>query len=165
MADNVSRNIVTRAGPIQVYPLWMHEFQFDQVIPPAVSTVPSTSAVQSYFETHIYDFFEGNPNNNRVMRNRRIEPNFLMKGNMTVTINNRFFPSDTIANGGIKPSGPYKFDFNTPKVDAVNSQGRLVSIRFESNEIGGSYQMGKTLFNYDIGDVRPSGSGSSGTGS
>ena len=143
-----------------VYPLWMHEFGYDQVVSPS-QVLP----IDSYFETHIYDFFEGNPANNRVMRTRRIEPDFLMNGEMTVTVNNRFFPSDTIANGNLTQNGPYTFDLNTQKIDAVNSQGRLVSFRFESNELGGTYQMGKTLLNYNVGDVRPSGSGSSGTGS
>jgi len=163
MADNVAREIVTRAGIINVYPLWRHEIGYDQVIslPPSLS---NASAIDSYFETHIYDFFEGNPANNRVMRTRRIEPDFLMNGEMTVTVNNRFFPSDTLANGNLTQNGPYTFDLNTQKIDAVNSQGRLVSFRFESNQLGGAYQMGKTLLNYNVGDVRPSGSGNSGTG-
>src|SRR5271154_2256264 len=159
MADNVPLEIVTRSGAIQVYPLWMHEFGYDMVV-----SASNVSAIDSYFETHIYDFFESNPNNNRAMRTRRIEPDFLMNGNMQVTVNNRFFPSDTIANGKLTRNGPYTFDLNTQKIDAVNSQGRLVSFRFESNELGGAYQMGKTLLNYNVGDDRPSGSGNSGTG-
>ncbi|MGI0075769.1 MAG: hypothetical protein ACREA5_07495, partial [Nitrosotalea sp.] len=155
MADSTSRIIDTHL----VYPLWMHEFGYDEVVSPS-----QVLAIDSYFETHIYDFFEGNPANNRVMRTRRIEPDFLMNGEMTVTVNNRFFPSDTLANGNLTQNGPYTFDLNTQKIDAVNSQGRLVSFRFESNELGGAYQMGKTLLNYNVGDVRPSGAGSSGTG-
>lgn len=160
MADNVPMEIVTRAGLIQVYPLWMHEFGYDKVVSP-----DNISAIQSFFETHIYDLFESSPSTNRSMRTRRIEPDFEMNGNMQVTVNNRSFPSDTLENGRLIQNGPYTFDFETPKIDAVNSQGRLVSFRFESNEIGASYQMGKTLLNYNIGDDRPTGSGNSGTGS
>lgn len=158
MADSNPMNIVTPGGIIPVYPIWMHEFGTDKVSPLGIS------AIQSYFETHIYDFFEGNANNNRAMRTRRIETDFRLQGNMTVTVINRFFPSDTIENGRILQNGPYTFDSNTPKVDAVNSQGRLVSYRFESNEVGGRYIMGKTLLNYNIGDNRPSGSGNAGVG-
>lgn len=141
------------------YPLWMHEFGYDKVI--GATHYP----IQSYFETHIYDFFEDNPTINRAMRTRRIEPDFSMTkpngqvSHMTVSVKNRFFPSDTVENNKIQIKGPYLFDNNTQKIDAVNSQGRLVSYRFESNEVGGGYTMGKTLLNYDIGDVRPSGDG------
>lgn len=145
------------------YPLWMHEFGYDKQI--GATKYP----IESHFETHIYDFFEGNPANNRAMRTRRIEPDFSMTrpgdqvSHMTVTVKNRFFPSDTIENNKIQVKGPYLFDNDTQKIDAVNSQGRLVSYRFDSNEVGGSYTMGKTLLNYDIGDVRPSGNGGSGS--
>ncbi|HXB10821.1 MAG TPA: hypothetical protein VNZ45_02460, partial [Bacteroidia bacterium] len=162
MADNVLTTFATRIGPIQAYPLWMHEFNFDKVISPS-----NITAIDSYFEGHIYDFFEGNPANNRAMRNRRVEPDFSLNngGSMTLVVNNRFFPSDTTSNGQIIKSGPYVFDMNTQKIDAVTSQGRLVSFRFESNQLGGSYQMGKTLLNYNIGDDRPAGAGTAGTGS
>ena len=163
MADSAPTQIITRTAPLSVYPLWMHEYRLDQdetLLPQG-----GVTAIDSYFETHIYDFFEGNPSNNRAMRTRRIEPDFLMNGDMTVIVNNRYFPSDTIENGNLVQNGPYSFNLNTQKIDAVNSQGRLVSFRFESNQIGGNYQMGKTLLNYNVGDDRPSGSGNSGTGS
>lgn len=141
------------------YPLWMHEFGYDKQI--GAVAYP----IESRFETHIYDFFEGNPANNRAMRTRRIEPDFEMtrpagnRSNMTVTVKNRFFPSDTVDNNKIQVKGPYSFDNDTQKIDSINSQGRMVSYLFKSNEVGGGYTMGKTLLNYDIGDVRPSGSG------
>lgn len=152
-------------SPANTYPLWMHEYGYDKVIG------PNSFPIQSYFETHIYDFFEGNPANNRLMRTRRIEPDFKMTKRgpnatiptrMTVEVHNRFFPSDSIENGKMQIKGPYIFDNNTQKIDDVNSQGRLVSYRFDSNELEGGYMMGKTLLNYDIGDIRPSGNGSSG---
>lgn len=166
MSDNQLVNIPTRSGVIQVYPLWMHEFGYDQIFslptnPPSPPT--NIQAIDSYFETHIYDFFESNPNINRAMRNLRIEPDLEMNGNMTITVRNRFFPADSI-NGELQIKGPYTFDMDTQKIDAVTSQGRLVSFKFESNELGGRYQMGKTLLNYNIGDGRTSGSGNAGTG-
>jgi hypothetical protein len=143
------------------YPLWMHETGIDKVT--ALPTNPETPippgqihAIDAYCESHIYDFFETNPNNNRAMRIRRIEPDFRMAGHMTVTVNNRFFPSDTIANGRVIQSGPYTFDLDTQKIDDLSSQGRLSSFRFESNEIGGTFHMGKPLLTYGIGDVHSS---------
>jgi hypothetical protein len=159
MSDAAGIQIVTRVGVRTVYPLWMHEIGVDQVIDEG-----NTTAIRSFFETHIFDLFEGNPSLNRAVRTRRVEPDFEMNGHMTITINNRFFPSDTLANGRLIQSGPYTFDVNTPKIDAINSQGRLVSLVFESNEIGGNYHMGKPLINIDGGDTQPAGPGNSGTG-
>lgn len=142
------------------YPLWMHETGVDEVTalptnPPTPISPVQVKKIPSYFRTHIYTLFEGNPSNNIAMRTRRIEPDFEMNGNMTVTVYNGFFPSDTppgTGNGQLIVSDPYTFDLNTQKIDAVNSQGRFVSFMFESNEVGGTYQMGKTLLNYTAGD-------------
>lgn len=160
MSDSKGLQIVTNTGIQTIYPIWMHEIGTDQVI-----NLQNVLAIKSFFRTNILDLFESNPGANRNVRLRRVEPDFEMNGNMTVTIYNGFFPSDTIENGRLITSGPYSFDFNTPKIDAVNSQGRLVSLLFESDEIGGNYHMGKTLIDVDGGDIRPAGSGNSGTGS
>lgn len=155
MSDNALHPITN------TYPLWMHETGVDKVT--ALPTNPETpippgqiQAIEYHFETHIYDFFETNPNNNRAMRIRRIESDFVMNGSMTVAVHNRFFPSDTIANGRVIIRGPYTFDLNTQKIDDLNSQGRLASFRFGSNEIGATSHMGKTLLTYGIGDVHSS---------
>lgn len=150
MSDTEKTSIVTRTGLIDVYPLWMHEFGWDKII-----DLNNISSIDSFFEVPIFDLFNGDSKSNRLIRTRRIEPNFVQSGDMTVTIRNRMFPSDTTINGKLIESGPYAFDENTQKVDNINSQGRLVSLFFRSNEIGGTYQMGKTLLNFDIGDVQP----------
>lgn len=151
MSDNQPLDLVIRTGIINTFPLWMHEIGWDKVI----SMPDNISTIRSFFETPIIDLFEGDPKNNRLIRSRRIEPDFLQNGNMTVAINNRMFPSDTIMNGNIIQSGPYTFDDDTQKIDDINSQGRLISLIFESNEIGGTYEMGKTLLGFNIGDVQP----------
>lgn len=148
MADAQTTRVITRDGFEDVYALWMHEYGFDKV------SIDETSAILSYFETNIIDLFENN-DMNRLIRSRRIEPDFRQNGNLSVTVNNRMFPADTLDNGGLIQNGPYTFDVNTRKIDDINSQGRLISFFFQSNEIGGSYQMGKPLLNYNIGDVRP----------
>lgn len=57
-------------------------------------------------------------------------------------------------NGNILVDGPYTFDRNTRYVDTA-SQGRLVALKFESNEVGGFFQGGKTLYDWEVGDVNP----------
>ncbi len=162
LADNAPLDVPTRTGIIQVYPIWMHEYGVDQVFdPPSIAKPTNISAIQAFIGTHIYDFFESNPANNRAMRSRRIEPDIKMNGNMNLYVHGRFFPSDSIENGRVKISGPFTFNLNTQKID-VSLQGRLANYIFESNEIGGTFEMGKTLLHYNVGDARPSGSGLSG---
>lgn len=149
MSDAQLISTTTRLGFINTYGLWMHEYGWDQVIGPNVY------AIESYFETHIITLFGNKPEDNRLIRTRRIEPDFAQIGNMTVTVNNRMFPSDSLENGQLIQSGPYSFTPDTQKVDDVNSQGRLVSFVFNSNVAGGTYQGGQTLLDYEIGDVNP----------
>lgn len=149
MADSVKETVSSGRGIINNFGLWMHEYGVDQEI----SSVQY--AIDSYFETHIHTLFESNPELNRLIRTRRIEPDFAQTGNMTVTINNRMFPSDTVENGQTIQSGPYSFNEDTQKIDVNGTQGRLVSYVFDSNEAGGNYQLGQTLLDYEIGDVQP----------
>lgn len=149
MSDTQLTAIATRAGFTNNYGLWMHEYGWDQVIG------PNTYAIESYFETHIITLFGSKPDENRLIRSRRVEPDLAQVGNMTVTVNNRMFPSDSLANGQLLQSGPYTFTADTQKVDDVNSQGRLVSFVFNSNVVGGIYQAGQTLLDYEVGDVNP----------
>ncbi len=150
MTDTQKLQIITRIGFTDVYPLWMHEFGYNKTI-----DEDNISSIDSFIETPIFSLFDSDPKINRLTRVRRIETNFLQNGNMTVTVKNRMFASDTTINGKLITSGPYTFDRDTQKVDDINSQGRLVSVVFRSNELDGAYKMGKTLLCFDIGDVQP----------
>jgi hypothetical protein len=150
MSDSVMESISSGRGIVNNYGLWMHEYGVDQVIG------ENNFAIKSYFETNITTLFEGNPQLNRLLRSRRIEPDFAQEGEMTVTVNNRMFASDTLANGRLIQSGPYPFTPDTPKIDDISSQGRLASYLFTSNVSGGNYQGGETLLDYEVGDVNPS---------
>jgi hypothetical protein len=149
MSDSEIGSIPSGRGVSNSYGLWMHEFGFDKVIG------NTNLAIESFFETNILTLFESQSDNNRLIRTRRIEPDFAQQGNMTLTVNNRMFASDTISNGNLIQSGPYTFSPNTRKIDDVTSQGRLVSYVFSSNEAGGAYQAGQTLIDYEIGDINP----------
>ena len=127
-----------------LYPLWMHEFGTDQIYG------ANNLAIESHYETNMMTLFQENPNNNRLIRSRRIEPDFIMKGNMNISVNNRMFPRSQVIT-----TGPYSFNNMTEKIDDIDSQGRLVSYVFSSNEVGGDYQAGNTILDYDIGDVNP----------
>lgn len=130
------------------YPIWTHEIGTDKVF------YGRSLAIDSYFETNIFAFFDQNPQNDRQMRIRRIEQDFVQSGNMTLNFNSRHF-----AQGTVTTSTPYTFipgaaPVELAKVDMVN-MGRLVSLKFESNVAGGNYFMGKVLLSFAPGDVYP----------
>ena len=112
-------------------------------------------AIPSFFETSDFGLPTGgsgtqNPGKglNRWTRLVRIEPDFVQEGNMTVEVVGREFPSteDTV-------SEPFTFDSNTGKID-LREQRRLIRLRFTSNELGGFYEMGRTILHTEPGDVR-----------
>lgn len=148
MADSIKQPVPSGRGFVNNYGLWMHEYGIDQNI------VGINYAIDSFVETHMMTIFDENPQNNRLIRTRRIEPDFAQIGDMSITVNNRMFPSDSLANGQIIQEGPITFNPDTQKID-LSSQGRLVSYVFRSNVVGGSYQAGQTLLDYEIGDEKP----------
>lgn len=149
MSDSEILPVPPGRGAHPGFGLWVHEYGVDQQIG------EQKFAINSFFESSIFTLFQSNPENNRLVRVRRIEPDFVQTGKMAVTINNRMFPSDTLENGGIIQTGPFEFIPETDKVDDINSQGRLPSVVFSSNEAGGDYQTGQPLLDYEVGDIQP----------
>lgn len=125
------------------YPLWQHETGYDKVL------FGEPQPIRSWFETRIINMGEGNPSNNRQFRTRRTEPDFSMSGSMNVIINKREF-----AQGPITSSETKYLDPTTPHID-FNEMGRMCSYRFESNDLGGFYQMGRVFIDIEMGDERP----------
>lgn len=115
-------------------------------------------AIESFFETSNLGWVDGGPSQpapvglNKWERLERVEPDFLMEGEMSLIITGRPF-----AQSVDKESDPYLFDKNTGKID-MREQRREIRLRFISDVAGGDYQLGKTLLHADIGDTRPYGS-------
>ena len=84
------------------------------------------------------------------MHLRRVEPNFLQTGTMAMTILGRKFASGQSEEN----SGPYYFNQETGKID-LRVEHRLIRLKFESNEIDGTYEMGRNLITAEFGDERP----------
>ena len=133
--------------------LWQHEIGTDRVVN------QSFNAIQSYFVTSDLGWISGGPyqspaptqggiGDNYWLHIERIEPDFIMSGEMTCQVIGRPY-----AQSASKISDPYYFDDNTGKID-MREQRRELRLRFESNVVGGNYQMGKVLLNANIGDVR-----------
>jgi hypothetical protein len=138
----------TQPDLIQIF---QHEVGVDSVNGQAVL------AVESFFETSNLGWVDGGPSQtepvgiNKWSRLERVEPDFLMEGEMSLVVTGRPF-----AQGQDVESVPYLFDKNTGKID-LREQRREIRLRFVSDIAGGDYQLGKTLLHADVGDTRPYG--------
>jgi hypothetical protein len=137
---------VTQGG----YTIWQHEIGLNQV------TQTNELAVYSSITTSDVSWLTGNPSQeglvgiNRRMHLRRVEPNFLQAGTMSLTILGRKFASGPFE----ESSGPYYFTPDTGKID-LRVEHRLIRLKFESNDINGNYEMGRNLITAEYGDERP----------
>lgn len=132
------------------YRIWAHEMGTDKV------EGAVTSAIQSYFETADFGYVTGGataPDQSPVGEDKwtrvvRVEPDFVQTGEMSVVVR-----GSNYANGPVIDSAAFTFDPTVTKVD-LHEQRREVTLKFESNTVGGFYEMGKVLLTLDRGDVR-----------
>ena len=138
----------TEPGLVQMF---QHEIGVDNV------NGQDVLAIDSFFETSDLGWVAGGPSQpspiglNKWNRLERVEPDFIMEGEMSLIITGRPF-----AQGQDAESTPYVFDKNIGKID-MREQRREIRLRFISDVAGGDYQMGKVLLHADVGDTRPYG--------
>jgi hypothetical protein len=131
------------------YPLWQHEFGTNAI------TFNQEFAITSSITTCDISWVGGIPSQdsptgvNRRMHLRRIEPDFVQAGTMSMTILGRKF-----ARGDTETSGPFYFDQDTGKID-LRVEHREMRLKFESNTLGGNFEMGRLLVTAEYGDERP----------
>ena len=128
--------------------LYAHEQGWDAVVG------DNQDAIQSYFTTADFGMPSGGPQPsqaqgiNRWTRLTRVEPDFIMEGEMSVTvIGNEFAQAPSDVQTG------YNFDSSTGKID-MREQHRQIQLKFESNTAGGHYEMGRVILHTEPGDVR-----------
>ena len=113
--------------------------------------------IKSYFETPDISFCAIDSSAqwkgvDRQVRLRRIEPDFVISGQMTLEIYGKAFAS---SQPQLLDDSPFSFDENTEKID-LTCQSREITLKFTSNEVGGDYQLGNTILDFVLGDGRPS---------
>jgi hypothetical protein len=141
----------TEPNKLGGYTLWQHEFGTDQIL---LNTV---TAIDSYFETNSLGWVSGGPGQrsiqglNRWIRLERVEPNFVQSGEMTLIVTGKSYADDVA-----ELSDPYVFAPGTPKID-MREQRREMRLKFESNTVGGNYELGNVILSADIGDERGTG--------
>lgn len=129
------------------YSIWQHESGVDQLIG------TNFTAIDSFFETGDIAFVALGPTGNWTGAEKwidlyRVEPDFIQVGNMTLVVNGREY-----ARSQVQSSVTYPFTPTTLKVD-MREQRREMTLRFESNVIGGFYELGETLLYFRTGDTR-----------
>ena len=145
-SGTVTATFNTTAGRIT---LWQHEIGTDEVVDQA------SNAIESYFTTSDLGWVQGGPSqaspvgDNFWLHLERMEPDFIMSGEMTFQVTGRPF-----AQAEDTTSPPYAFGPDTRKID-LREQRRELRLTFTSNVQGGDYQLGKVLLHANVGDVRP----------
>jgi len=131
------------------YGIWQHETGLNKI------TTKTEEAIYSSFTTCDISWVGGTPSNdsspavNRRMHLRRLEPDFVISGDMSLTIQGRKFAQSTS-----EISGPFTFNSNTEKID-LRVEYREMDLTFISNEVNGNYEMGRILITVELGDERP----------
>jgi hypothetical protein len=125
------------------YRVWIHEQGVDEI--DGQFALP----IQSYFETA--DLSALPQGKNEYLRITEIEPDFVQNGPMTVQVTGR---------ANARAPEVYSSVFSFPETAAepyqqivmLKEQRRELRLRFESNAVGGNYQMGQIIGHIDSGD-------------
>jgi len=137
--------------PVDVYitSMYTHENGVDKV------EGESVTAIESFFETPDFGLTSGGPGAsetspgvNNWTRLVRVEPDFVLTGSLTMSVSGESF-----AMGETYAGGSYTFPTTDGKID-TREQLRQVRLTFTSNEVGGHYEMGRTLVAIETGDNR-----------
>ena len=126
------------------YKFWVHEVGTDEI------DGLTLNPIQSYFETADLSL-PVSSQVNKSLQALMIEPDFVQSGDMTVQVMGRANARAPEVNGIIMT---FVEDPQTPQEQVVflKTQRRELRFRFESNTLGGDYQMGLVLAHVQPGD-------------
>ena len=126
------------------YKFWVHEVGTDEI------DGLTLNPIQSYFETADL-CLPVTAQKNKALQVLMLEPDFVQSGDMTVQVMGRANARAPEVNGIIMT---FVEDPQTPQEQVVflKTQRRELRFRFESNTIGGDYQMGLVLAHLQEGD-------------
>jgi hypothetical protein len=129
------------------YKLWQHENGLDAI------DGDSVQPIQSYFETNEISMMAAQQPTTGALRVNRIEPDFVQSGPLTVTVSGR---ANARADVDASLVSTFEDTATTPEEQTVNTGlvRRLMRFKFESNAVGGDYQMGSTYAHVGEGDGR-----------
>lgn len=129
------------------YTLWQHETGMDSI------NGPSIQPIRSYFQTNEITLLDQGVNRSTMVA--CVEPDFVQTGDLTMVVSGRQNARAPAVN-----STTYAISGALPTADPAQQNiplreiRRLMSFKFESNTVGGSYQLGKTYAHIAPGDDR-----------
>ena len=143
ITENGNTRITEESGTPQ-YRLWVHEVGTDAI------DGQSIQPIQSFFETGDLSL-PVSAQTNKAIQVLMMEPDFVQTGDMTVQVMGRANARAPEVNGDIMTI------YETPptpqdQVIYFKTQRRELRFRFESNTVGGDYQMGLILAHTQPGD-------------
>ena len=126
------------------YQFWVHEVGTDEI------DGLSVNPIQSYFETGDISL-PAQSQTNRALQVLMLEPDFVQSGDMTVAIHGRANARSPEVNSEPKVITETA---QTPQEQVIffKEQRRELRFRFESNTVGGNYEMGLVLAHVQPGD-------------
>jgi len=126
------------------YKLWQQEFGTDDI------DGNNILAVQSYFETNAIWPAEMQGSSNRGLYVDYFEPDFVQSGDMTVQVTGSYSNARATQVTSDPVSFPATATSAEDQVVYIREQRRQMRFKFESNVVGGNYEMGDT-----VAQVRP----------
>lgn len=136
---------ITEESELVAYRLWIHEQGVDEI------DGQNMQPIRSYFETADITLPMNDPRLNSAVQALMIEPDFVQDGDMTVQVMGRRNARAPEVNGPVM-TFPDTATTATEEVVFLKDQRRQMRLRFESNVIGGDYQMGVPLIHIQPGD-------------
>lgn len=135
------------------YPLWLHEavddngdLSYDQNVDNVVT------AIESYIKSGSIAWCAVGPDGQFMGTDRwvylyRFEPDIIQSGNLTFTVGGRPYAR------GTEENSVFTITAATTHLD-IFEQRREMTLKFESNVIGGNYEFGQNLMVMRLGDAR-----------
>lgn len=130
------------------YTLWQHETGTDAI------NGSDIQPIRSYFKTAEISLLKTEQPDSKSLGVAIVEPDFVQTGNLIMTVEGR-------ANARSTSYSSEQFTITQPPAASDETQlvrtrevRRLMSFRFESNEAGGDYEMGRTIAHIEPADGR-----------
>lgn len=129
------------------YKLWRHEVGVDEI------DGQSVNAIRSYFETGDISLMTSSEPQSRSLMVQALEPDFVQSGIMSFRVTGRINARSPEVLGEIKQFPPVATQPYEQLIQ-LNEQRRELRFWFESNTVGGDYQLGDTLAHVEPQDGR-----------
>lgn len=146
-ADVLNRPFMVGVEDDSGYTLWQHETGVDAI------RNSSVDPVTAHFTTNEMTLIGTDDPKNKSLRISRMEPDFIQQGSLLLTVKGRANARSTIIDSDARVITESAANVAEQLVDLKETR-RLMSLKFESNTVGGNFYMGKTIAHIEESDGR-----------